>query len=605
VTVISLLGLILACPTGGSSGSTAEPAKDTPVSTDFTVSGNGTFSATGTGAQKFDKVTVTPNAGKSQGKITVKYNDSETVPSATTAGLYTVTFDVGEDTSSKPGWNAVSGFSAGFVNITDERKVPLIEHFDISDFPASWIVGKAPSTLPAVRVRDASLGLGAITTSYKNKDVPSSTATTTFPTGVGTYDVTFTVAANEIWNAAGFTAGSIFIRAEDEQVQVTPLTFGDLDVILKSPTYGTSKTFTAPENSGTAALEVDYSGDAQRIIITPKPGSKADGYAGTISLTYNDASGTTPVMIPDASDKVGKYSVNVSLAGYVKVNTTTGQTQAAWAGTDFTLWYNIVPRTPSASDYDISKLIQAEQGTLFGGTQVTHVVFARKPVARVPGVNASPGVPAVPEIPEIPGIASKGKITIYYTLTSTEGDATYDGSVGIEQTGVTTPVSPETRTYIVFENTGSKVPPKKAGTYKVTFTVAAPNTNFTANGAVSTDDIASWKALTTPVEAGTLVLKPLVPVNADFVSFWVDDDKDILDVSNSRPLAYPGDLVNFKKSGPGKVVEWRVDGKLVKGNTTDDYTFSSTALGTHVVSLVVSYNNKLYNKNSTVTVQPK
>jgi hypothetical protein len=82
-------------------------SKATPAVADFIISGTGSFTYNGSSRT----VTVTPHTGKSDGIITVKYNGSETKPSA--VGTYTVTFDVGEGTN----FSAGSGFSAGNLTI--------------------------------------------------------------------------------------------------------------------------------------------------------------------------------------------------------------------------------------------------------------------------------------------------------------------------------------------------------------------------------------------------------------------------------------------------------------------------------------------------------
>ena len=81
----------------------------TPVASDYTISGTGTFTyASGTTRP----VTVTAQSGKSAGAVTVNYSGG-TVP--TNAGTYTVTFNVAADNTN--GWNAASNLSAGTVTI--------------------------------------------------------------------------------------------------------------------------------------------------------------------------------------------------------------------------------------------------------------------------------------------------------------------------------------------------------------------------------------------------------------------------------------------------------------------------------------------------------
>jgi len=93
----------------GLSAGTLTIDKITPIAADFNVSGTGTFAYDG--SSKI--VTITPEAGKSNGNITVKYNGNTTAPSA--VGTYTVTFDV----ATSGNFNAASNFSAGTLRIVD------------------------------------------------------------------------------------------------------------------------------------------------------------------------------------------------------------------------------------------------------------------------------------------------------------------------------------------------------------------------------------------------------------------------------------------------------------------------------------------------------
>ena len=81
----------------------------TPVATDYTISGTGTFTYNGSARA----VTVTAQSGKSPGAITISYGTSgATAP--TNAGTYTVTFSVAAAT----GWNPASNLAAGTITIT-------------------------------------------------------------------------------------------------------------------------------------------------------------------------------------------------------------------------------------------------------------------------------------------------------------------------------------------------------------------------------------------------------------------------------------------------------------------------------------------------------
>jgi len=80
----------------------------TPVSSDFTITGIGTFTYDGSSRE----VTIAPKTGKSTGAITILYNGTDTAP--TTPGDYAVTFNVDE----AKGWLAAQGLPAGTITIT-------------------------------------------------------------------------------------------------------------------------------------------------------------------------------------------------------------------------------------------------------------------------------------------------------------------------------------------------------------------------------------------------------------------------------------------------------------------------------------------------------
>jgi hypothetical protein len=86
----------------------------TPTAADFEI---GNLSQT---AGSVTAVTIAPKAGKSEGQITIYYNGAATIPQ--TAGTYTVTFDI----AAALGWNAVTGLSAGTLEIA-ARTVTSIE----------------------------------------------------------------------------------------------------------------------------------------------------------------------------------------------------------------------------------------------------------------------------------------------------------------------------------------------------------------------------------------------------------------------------------------------------------------------------------------------
>jgi hypothetical protein len=92
----------------------------TPTVEDFTISGTGTFIHDGNPKA----VTITAEEGKTNGKITIKYNGGTTAPSA--EGIYKVTIDVDAVT----GWKAVNGLFVGTLGIYS----PFTNMSDFNDF---------------------------------------------------------------------------------------------------------------------------------------------------------------------------------------------------------------------------------------------------------------------------------------------------------------------------------------------------------------------------------------------------------------------------------------------------------------------------------------
>jgi formylglycine-generating enzyme required for sulfatase activity len=162
----------------------------TPTAADFNISGTGTFTYNGNTMA----VTITPKTGKSNGTITVKYNDDTIAPSAT--GTYNVTFDVSEAGD----FNAANGLTAGTLTIN--KATPRAGDFDISGLTQDY--DGSPKTVIITPKEGKSDG--TITVKYNGS--------TTAPSAAGTYTVTFDVSEAGDFNAAnGLSAGTMTITA--------------------------------------------------------------------------------------------------------------------------------------------------------------------------------------------------------------------------------------------------------------------------------------------------------------------------------------------------------------------------------------------------------
>ena len=147
-------------------------------------------------------VTITPKTGKSNGKITIYYNGSETLP--TELGNYAVTFDVEE-------WgdfSAITGLVAGTMIISKGN--PKAEDFNISDNLTQIAGFITPVTVTPKEGKSN----GIPTVYYAGKNGTNYPKSETPPSDEGTYDVTFDVAADANWNVAtGLVAGTLTINA--------------------------------------------------------------------------------------------------------------------------------------------------------------------------------------------------------------------------------------------------------------------------------------------------------------------------------------------------------------------------------------------------------
>jgi hypothetical protein len=174
--------------------------KATPVAGDFNISNNFEQSEGSVTA-----ITATPKSGKSQGMVTVLYDNSENLP--TTMGEYNVTFNV----AASGVWNEATGLVAGKLTI---RKFPTALDYNISDNLHQTVGSVTPVT---VTKKDNTKSPGIVTVYYTGEVNTNYPKSTVVPTAVGTYFVTFDVAASGLWNAiTGFEAGTLFINAAVE-----------------------------------------------------------------------------------------------------------------------------------------------------------------------------------------------------------------------------------------------------------------------------------------------------------------------------------------------------------------------------------------------------
>jgi hypothetical protein len=241
-------------------GSTSNSVDNTPVASDYTVTGGGTQTYTGNPIS----VTITPKAGKSQGAVTVLYNGSSTPKSE--IGAYEVTFNV----AASGDWKAAEGLAGGILIISNSGNLPIPQ---ASDYSVSGreqtyngeakrvnivpIPGKSNGAVYHIRYN----GLGE-------------------PTDVGTYDILFDVEGTDTYQSAKDLSGGQMVISNSSGVdKVTPVK--EDFIIIGLGTY--------PYNSADDA--------ARWVFVEAKPGKTG----GTITVKYNGSTAQPR--------EVGEYTV--------------------------------------------------------------------------------------------------------------------------------------------------------------------------------------------------------------------------------------------------------------------------------------------------------
>ena len=435
----------------------ATPTNQTPVADDFVI-GNLTQTV-----GNIIAVTITPKTDKSSGTITIYYNGSTTLP--TTVGTYPVTFDVATAT----GFDAATGLSAGTLTINATNQTPVADDFVIGN-----LIQTVGSVTMVTITPKAGKSNGAITVYYNGS--------TTLPTAVGTYTVTFDVAAATGFDAAvGLSAGTLTIN-ETTSANQTPVAD---DFVIGNLTQ--------------------TAGSVIAVTITPK----ADKSTGAITIYYN---GSTA--LPTA---VGTYTVTFDVAAATGFNAAVGLA----AGTLTINETTSANQTPVASDFDISNLTQ----TVGSVTMVTITPKAGK---------------------------STGAITIYYN--------------------------------------GSTTLPTAVGTYTVTFDVAAA-TGFNA---------------TTGLSAGTLTIN-----NGTIGVLFSGFGDEAIDLTKSTENdIHIGESLTITVDGDFDTYHWYMNGLDYGYSYNNSYHLNITYLnlGNHIstgintITAVVTKNDVPYSKAVTFRV---
>jgi hypothetical protein len=141
------------------------------------------------------------------------------------------------------GWNAATGLTGGTLTINTANQNPVASDFTIGNLTQTVGSVTAVTITPLV-----GRSTGAITILYNGS--------TTLPTAVGSYTVTFNVAASTGWNAAsGLAGGTLTINnrnpvAGDFTIGNLTQTFGSVTPVTITPLAGRS----------TGAIAILYNG---------------------------------------------------------------------------------------------------------------------------------------------------------------------------------------------------------------------------------------------------------------------------------------------------------------------------------------------------------
>jgi hypothetical protein len=456
---------------------TVDPANSvnqTPVAGDYT------FGKLGQTAGSVTTVTITPKSEKSPGAVSnIKYSNSTTIPQ--TAGTYAVTFDV----AAASGWNAATGLSAGNLHIyqaSDNNQTPIA---------SDYTIGKLGQTAGSVT---------AVTITPKNDKSPGAisnirySGNVTIPQSAGTYAVTFDVDAASGWNVATLSAGNLTVNAVGDTTQ-TPVsgdyTIGNLTRTAESVV--TAVTITPNSGKSPGATTIYYQGIDG--VNYPKS-TNAPQAAGTYAVTFDVAAAT------------GWYAVTGLSAGNLTVTSPGG-----------------VKQTPVWEDYDFDKLgqtagsvtavtITAKSGKSPGALtiyyqRINNTTYAKSTtvpqaagtyavtfdVAAATGWNAATGLSAGNLTVNAVGDTTKTPVSGDYTIVNLTQAA---GSVTPVTITAKNGKSPGAVSNIKYSN--STTIPQTAGTYAVTFDVAAATGWYSATG-LSAGSLTVTAANQTPVLA--------------------------------------------------------------------------------------------------------
>jgi len=208
-------------------------AKPTPTIDNFIINGVKDFVYDGNPKE----VTVTPQEGIIVGKITVYYENSRNTANGRTTnkpfnpGTYWVTFDV----AASEDWNSARGLFAGTLTINN---TPTENDFIIENLK-QLIPNPSRNNISEVYVTPMDgKSSGYVTVYYEGTNGTIYNKDTILPSNIGSYKVTFNVAADTYnnWGAAnGLYAGTLEINVFKSIIELGAWLSGQIDNNITNP----------------------------------------------------------------------------------------------------------------------------------------------------------------------------------------------------------------------------------------------------------------------------------------------------------------------------------------------------------------------------------
>jgi hypothetical protein len=431
------------------------------------------------------------------------------------------------------------------LTINEANQDPVASDFDIGNLTQT--VG---NVTPVTVTPKTDKSNGTVTIYYNGS--------TTLPSAVGIYEVTFNVAAVSGWNAVnGLSGGTLTVNpatpvASDFDIGNLIQTFGSITAVTITPKSGKSSGAVTVYYNGLTALPTTVGTYPVTFDVDAVTGWNAASRLSAGTLTVNPA---TPV----ASDfTIGNLAQTFGSVTPVTITPKTGKSTGA-----ITIRYNGSTTLPTAVG---THTVSFDVDAVTGWNAVTWLDGGTLTINKASGATVN--VPAL-------NTKTHNSITINPVTAPANGQSV-EYAINTVNSALSLVWQPST-TF-----TGLN-----AGTTYYVFARAAENDNYAA------------------AASNSLSVTTLQPISEGRIEYyWVDLHDSLVTTSGGVTTVAAGESLIITAQGLGYVVrQWRLDG-VDTGHSGNTYTFSSTIDGKHTVGLFVEKDGKLYNTNITITVTP-